>query len=116
MKFTDVKRATKTKALNVVCWIDNHSQAIKTGALFIVGAAAGAYVGTKSGRLEGMKVGAKYQCALDMASTDNMINKGLLVENYDHDSLEARDEYYQKVDETVTEAHDYVNKQINLKR
>ena len=112
MTFTKIKKAAKMKALKAYNWVDEHKGAIKAGGLIVGGAVLGGYIGRKKGRDEGIEAGQKFQCSIDEMYIDNLIKKDLIVENYDHNLLEAKDAYYEKVEAANKEVDDYIKAKL----
>lgn len=115
MKFTEIKKSAKMKVLKAYNWVDEHKDLIKIGAIAVGGAAVGNYVGKKKGRVEGFEIGTGMQKVLDEASIDMQIERGLLVENYDHSSLEARDQYIDDICQANNDARVYLRNKITKK-
>ncbi len=116
MNFTELKRTAKKKALNAYCWVENHKTHIKYGAIVVGSAIVGGYLGRDKGRKEGFDAGRKFQLDVDEMYLDHHMDKGLIVENYDHDSLEAKDAFYEALDASNAEVENYIQNHMNQKK
>lgn len=115
MNFTEIKKSAKMKVLKAYNWVDEHKDLIKIGAIAVGGAAVGNYVGKRKGRVEGYEIGSEIQKVLDETSVEMQIERGLLVENYDHSSLEAKDQYLDDICQANKDAEEYLRNKITKK-
>lgn len=116
MTFTEFKKAAKMKVLNAYNWVDEHKGVIKAGVMVAGGVIVGNYAGKKKGRLEGVEAGRAFQHDVDELYLQNQLTKGLVIENYDHNSLEARDKYDEQIKAANDEVNTYIQARLNQKR